>query len=149
MLLTLSWREQTTANVDLSLLIEEVIQVWSIRLKIQQRLRSIRERKENWDECGSKKPNGLSLVHAENLLSELLDAVIAASRPWLTPFISSDEDGHITVAWHKGEHELHLEISEDDVEYVTVWGIKIDTEMDVGVLSRDNFLTLWNWLLDG
>ena len=82
-------------------------------------------------------------------MEELLGAIIAAGHSWFTPFISSDEDGYITVAWHNGKHELHLEIAENEVEYITVWGIKIDTEMDVGILNRDNYLTLWEWLLNG
>ena len=49
----------------------------------------------------------------------------------------------------QGEHQLHLEIAENEVEYIKVWGIRIDTEMDVGVLNRDDYLTLWEWLLDG
>ena len=97
----------------------------------------------------SKKPSELALNNAKLMMKELLDAVISAGHSWLTPFISSDEDGYITVAWYNGKHELHLEISENEVEYITVWGIKIDTEMDVGVLNRDNYLTLWEWLLDG
>ena len=79
----------------------------------------------------------------------MLDVVISEGQPWLMPFISSDEDGYITVAWHKGEHELHLDITETELEYTKVWGIKIDTEMDEGVLKSENYLELWEWLLDG
>lgn len=125
------------------------IQINAFRAKINDQFRVVAQREDNWDERESKKPNELALETAKHLMGEFLDVVISEGNSWLTPFISSDEDGHITAAWHKGEHELHLEIAEDEVEYVTVWGIKIDTEMDVGILSRDNYLTLWNWLLDG
>ena len=65
------------------------------------------------------------------------------------PFVSSNEDGNVTIVWYKGEHELHLEIADDEVEYVRVWGFNIDTEMDAGALNKDNYLTLWDWLLHG
>ena len=136
--------EPLIANVDLehtdkSILLGE----------ISERFDVIAQREDNWDERESKKPSELALNNAKLMMKELLDAVISAGHSWLTPFISSDEDGYITVAWYNGKHELHLEISENEVEYITVWGIKIDTEMDVGVLNRDNYLTLWEWLLDG
>ena len=117
--------------------------------KISHTIEVVASRKADWDECGSKKPSEIALNKAKQLMEELLNTVISAKYSWLTPFISSDEDGHITVAWHKGEHELHLEISDDEVEYVTVWGINIDSEMDVGVLHIDYFIPLWRWLLDG
>ena len=82
-------------------------------------------------------------------MEELLDSVISAGHAWLTPFISSDEDGHITVAWHKGEHELHLIVTDKQILYISVWGIKIETEMDMDVLSKYNYVPLWTWLLDG
>lgn len=117
--------------------------------QILQRFEVISRREDNWDERETKKPSELALNHAKIFMEEFFDAVIAKGHSWLTPFISSDEDGYITVAWHKGEHELHLEIAEYEVEYTTVWGIRIDTEMDIGILKSDNYLTLWEWLLDG
>ena len=119
------------------------------RRNISEQLDVIAQRADNWDEYGSRKPSGLALNNTRHLMEELFDAVVSTKHAWLTPFISSDEEGNLTVAWHKGEHELHFEISADEVEYIKVWGIRIDTEMDVGVLNRDDYLTLWEWLLDG
>jgi hypothetical protein len=116
--------------------------------QILERFDVIARRENNWDERESKKPNELALSNAKNLMKEMLDAVISEGQPWLMPFISSDEDGYITAAWHNGEHELHLDITETEVEYTKVWGIKIDTEMHEGVLKSNNYLELWEWLLD-
>ena len=66
--------------------------------------------------------------------------VIAEDRPWHTPFISYDQDGYITLVWRNGTHELYLEVTEGEIQYVKVWGINIDSEMDAGVPSRDNYL---------
>ena len=116
--------------------------------KISERFDVLTQREDNWDEYDSKKPTKLTLVRAENLIGELFDSIISAGHPWLTPFISSDEDGFITAAWYEEERELHILIGENEAEYLQVWGTNIDTEMQEGVFSRDNYLTLWEWLLD-
>ena len=121
----------------------------AFRAKIGNQLGTVAQREENWDEYESKKPSALALNNAKRLMEELLDRIISAGHSWLTPFISSDEDGHITVAWHKGEHELHLIIADKQALYITVWGINIETEMDMGELSKDNYVLLWKWLLNG
>ena len=117
--------------------------------KISERFDVLTQREDNWDGYDSKKPTKLTLVRAENLIGELFDSIISAEHPWLTPFISSDEDGFITAAWYEEERELHILIGENEAEYLQVWGTNIDTEMQEGVFSRDNYLTLWEWLLDG
>ncbi len=116
---------------------------------LSERFDVLTQREDNWDEYDSKKPTKLTLVRAENLIGELFDSIISAGHPWLTPFISSDEDGFITAAWYEEERELHILIGENEAEYLQVWGTNIDTEMQEGVFSRDNYLTLWEWLLDG
>lgn len=116
--------------------------------QILERFDVITRRDDNWDERGSKKSDELAVRNAKDLMEKLLDAVISEGYPWFMPFISSDEDGYITAAWHKGKHELHLDITETEVEYTKVWGIKIDTEMHEGVLKSDDYLELWEWLLD-
>ena len=117
--------------------------------KISERFDVLTQREDNWDGYDSKKPTKLTLVRAENLIGELFDSIISVGHPWLTPFISSDEDGFITAAWYEEERELHILIGENEAEYLQVWGTNIDTEMQEGVFSRDNYLTLWEWLLDG
>ena len=116
---------------------------------LSERFDVLAQREDNWDGYDSKKPTKLTLVRAENLIGELVDSIISAGHPWLTPFISSDEDGFITAAWYEEERELHILIGENEAEYLQVWGTNIDTEMQEGVFSRDNYLTLWKWLLDG
>ena len=131
---TLDWR-----NISKNVIWDEILERFNV----------IAQRENNWDERGSKKASELALTNAKGVVDKLLDDIITAGHPWHPPFISSDEDGNTTIAWYNGEHELHLEITDDEVEYTKVWGINIDTEMDVGVASRDNYLTLWEWLLDG
>ena len=119
------------------------------RRKISERFEVLAERENNWDGYDSKKPTKLTLVRAENLIGKLFDAVISAGHTWLMPFISSDEDGFITAAWHKGERELHIEIEENEVEYTKIWGTNHDMKMEIDYLNPGNCLTLWEWLFDG
>ena len=140
--------EFTTVNIEQKEFYKRIIQYWQ-RRKILDRFDVLSQRENNWDRYDSKKPTELAIDRAKHLMEELLDSIISAGYPWLMPFISSDEDGYITVEWHKGKHELHLEIAKNEVEYIKVWGINIDTEMYIDSLNREDYLTLWEWLLDG
>lgn len=150
-----SFRDVTTANIILKFSPREVTRYWqheklpAIYRKISEQFSGIRLRQDNWDECDSEKANKLSLSYAEGIISALLSSVIDAGYLWLTPCISSDEDGNITMEWHKGQHELHIEVSEDEVEYIKVWGTNIEHEMHLDFLEKNNYLTLWDWLLHG
>ena len=82
-------------------------------------------------------------------MEDLLNTIISAEHSWITPFISSDADGYITAEWYEEEQELHIQIGENEAEYLQVWGTNIDSEMHEDFLSRDDYLTLWEWLLHG
>ncbi len=118
------------------------------KLEISEQFDTLAQREDNWDGHGSPKPTDLTLAHAKVVIGALLDAVISAGHRCDIPSISSDEDGDVTVAWYEGERQLHLQIGEHEVEFFKVWGTNIDTEMDVDFLKPDNYLTLWEWLID-
>lgn len=117
--------------------------------KLSERFDALAQREDNWDGYDSKKPTKLTLVRAENLIGELFDSIISAGHSWCTPFISSDEDGNVTVEWSGENRRLHIQIGEDQAEYIQVWGTNIDREMHVDFLSRADYLMLWEWLFDG
>lgn len=145
----ISWPERlTTANVDLETLHNTIIQ-FKQRLELSERFDLLAQRQDNWDGYESKKPTTLTLNHARHLMEELFNSIISEGYPWLTPFISSDEDGYITAEWYEKGRQLHIQIGENETEYLQVWGINIDTEMREGFLSHDNYLMLWEWLLNG
>lgn len=137
-----------------------IIRFWQKR-KISERFDVLAQREDNWDGYDSKKPTGFTLNCAKYLMEDLFDSIISAGHPWLTPFISSDEDGYITVEWHKGKRELHFDIQENEVEYTKIWGPSTEflppstdggeTTMKIHIdfLNRDDYLMLWKWLLDG
>ena len=117
--------------------------------EILDRFTVLTQREDNWDGYDSKKPTELTLDHAKFIILDLLDTVISTQHSWITPFISSDEDGYVTVEWYEEERELHIQIAENEAEYLQVWGINIDSDMSEGFLNRDNYLMLWEWLLHG
>ena len=120
-----------------------------LKYEISEQFDILAQREDNWDGHGSPKLTDLTLAHAKVVMDALLDAVISAGHRCDTPSISSDEDGDVTVAWYEGERQLHLQIGEHEAEFFKVWGTNIDTEMDVDFLKPDNYLTLWEWLIDG
>ncbi len=144
----LSESVNTTVNIGQKEFYKQIIQYWQ-RREILDRFDVLAQRKDNWDGYESKKPTQPTLDHAKNLIEELFDSIISAGHLWLTPFISSDEDGYITAEWYEKGRQLHIQIGENETEYLQVWGINIDTEMHESFLSRDNYLTLWEWLLHG
>ena len=127
---------------------KQVIHSWKPKRDILQRFDVLAQREDNWDGYDSKKPTESTIVHAKNLIGEFLEAITSAGYSWLTPFVSSDEDGNVTVEWSEEKRRLHIQIGENEAEYIQVWGINIDTEMHVDFLNRDDYLTLWEWLID-
>lgn len=120
-----------------------------IRESIFNQFNMICARQFNWDDRNSKKPDEQSVANARNILDDLLDAVIENGYLWLTPHISSDEHGNITIEWHKDRHDLHFEIGKKEAEYIKVWGTNIEHEMQVEYLKRKDYIPLWQWLLSG
>ena len=125
----------------------------SVLNEIFAELETVVRWREEWgeeeEEHEPERPSEKVIERAQQVVNELWGVVVSADKPLHTPFISYDQDGYITMEWRNGKHELYLEIREDKIHYVKVWGINIDSEMDAGVPSTDNYLTLWEWLLNG
>ena len=138
----------TTVNTGQKEFYKQIIQYWQ-RREILDRFDVLAQREDNWDGYDSKKPTELSLARAKHLMEELLDSIVSNGHLWLTPFISSDEDGDITVEWYEKGRQLHIQIGKNDMEYLQVWGTNIDTEMYEDFLTPGDYLTLWEWLLHG
>ena len=124
-------------------------QIKEQKLEISERFDVLSQREDNWDGYESKKPTQPTLDHAKHLIEEFFDTIIGMKYPWITPFISSNEDGYITAEWYEEEREVHILIRENEAEYLQVWGINIYTEMHEDFLSRDDYPKLWEWLLHG
>ena len=144
--IVLAHAETGTAITDFTRLRKD--QIEKQKLEISEQFDILSQREDNWDGRGSQKPTDLTLAHAKGVMSALLDSVISAGHRCDTPSISSDGDGNVTAVWYKNERQLHLQIGEHEAEYFRVWGTNIDTEMDVDFLKPENYLTLWEWLIN-
>ena len=136
--------EPLTPNVDLAHTDKSILPG-----EISERFDVIAQREDNWDGYESKKPIELSLDRAKRLMEKLLDTVISGGHSWLAPFISSDEDGCITVEWYGGERQLHLRIEEDEVEYIKLQRTNTQREVHVEAIRSDDCFALWKWLMCG
>lgn len=139
---------RTTVSTELEDFYKTVTLSWQKR-RIEDQLDALAQMKDNSDEYELKKPTESTLTQAKLSIEELLNSISHAGYPWLMPFISSDEDGYITIEWHKGERELHFDIEENEVEYTKLWGPNTDMKIHSDILNRDDYLKLWEWLLDG
>ena len=142
-------RNFTTANVGLDhfYFYKEIVRDTQ-RRKISEQFDVLLQQEDDWDVYESKKPTELTLAHAKLLMEELLDSISSAGYFFLTPFISTDEDGYITVEWHKGKRELHFDIEENEAEYTQISGSSTHMKIHTDYLNRDDYLMLWEWLLD-
>ena len=114
--------------------------------KIAERFAVLAQREDNWDGYDSKKPTEQILEHARTVIDAFVDTIISNGHVLRTPFISTDEAGHITVQWNKKPRELHLHITQQESRYLKVWGPNINTEMEEGILNSDKYIMLWEWL---
>ena len=110
------------------------------------RFHVLSQREDNWDDCNSKKPTKRTLEHAQHIIEQFADTAVANGHELRTPFISTDEDGHVTIQWNKKPRELHLNISEKDSWYLKVSGPNINTDMEEGVLNPYQYRMLSEWL---
>ena len=113
---------------------------------IAERFAVLAQREDNWDGYDSKKPTEQTLTHARAVIDAFVNTIISNGHVLLTPFISTDEAGHITVQWNKKPRELHLHITQQETQYLKVWGPNINTEMEEGILNSDKYTMLWEWL---
>ena len=66
------------------------------------------------------------------------------------PFVAyCDIENILSIEWHYGKHQLHIDIEEDRVTYTKVWGTNIEHQMEVEEFKPSQFPKLWEWLMTG
>jgi hypothetical protein len=119
---------------------------------IAERFKEIGRRKDNWDKQESKAPSAEAIEGAKPFIVQATrffgQELMPFSEP-IIPFVTSDEEGAITVRWRYNKRELHLCFTAKDAEYIKVWGINIHHEMEEGYLKNDSLRSLCQWLLYG
>jgi hypothetical protein len=102
--------------------------------------------KDNWDSFGSIAPKMSTVLKAIDTLGRLSSNVSASGYPWENPHVSASENGEVVFEWWVGTHKLTIYVSDQDVEFIRVWGTDIVEEMADGKLAGEGFTGLWRWL---
>lgn len=108
-----------------------------------RKINSLKSRGENWDGRGSAAPDVDSMVQARVILSRMFEA---SEDQWIEPFLSSSEDGTVTMEWWSPTRKLTIYASAEDPFFIKVWGADIENEMEDGLVSEHDLFSLWGWL---
>ena len=112
----------------------------------QTKLARIRTLEKDWDGYGSAKPVSEAVANAEARLPELY-RLSTIQGVWREPHISASEAGEISFEWWSGPRKVTMYFGDDAVEIIKVWGVNMDTEMDLQqMLTLDSFPAVWAWL---
>ena len=119
----------------------------SALLATLRKLRDLRARQTGWDGHNAPAPNGDAIDAAIRWIPQMFATVDSTRYEWRQPYISSDEEGNVSLEWWQGTHKLTLYITPEVVEYLKVWGPHLIDEMEDGDIENTNQVRLlWNWL---
>ena len=129
---------------------------------IFSKLHAISNRKFDWDDNRSAAIKANSLQNAEKIIPNMFECILQhynyrTQNGWIEPYISSDEDGDVTLRWSIGNKRLYMVISDDSINYLKVSGNDINAEMIDGFMNINESLNnsdkhakvyteLWKWL---
>ncbi len=61
--------------------------------------------------------------------------------------MSASEAGEISFEWWSGSRKVTMYFADHTAEIMRVWGINMDTEMDLQLMpTLDSFPAVWSWL---
>lgn len=81
-------------------------------------------------------------------LEQLRKVVVANQMWWSEPLVNLSIDSEIVFEWWHETKKLTVYILGNTAEYIKVWGLDIDNEMEDGTSSSSAELTnLWKWLV--
>jgi hypothetical protein len=84
---------------------------------------------------------------ATQWLPSLYRAATKTGWPWVSPHITPSDNGEIVFEWWKGDRKVTIYFSPEGVEFIKVWGPRIDVDMESGALESSlAFQSIWSWL---
>lgn len=108
-----------------------------------RKIRALQDWGADWDGAGAVAVSAATIARATVLVEE---AYIAVSHIWSNPNVTASPHGEVVLEWWNKEKKLTIYVSENQSDYVKVWGPDIDKEMDDGVLSDNQIASLLVWL---
>ena len=102
--------------------------------------------KAGWDLHEAKKPQPSSIVKSKEFISELLSFTELNSYSFLKPHITANSEGNIVFEWYKGEKELSVYVSKQEIFYIKAPSPEIDEMEDEIIHSVSDMERVWEWL---
>lgn len=85
-------------------------------------------------------------ANATKFLHSLFDRATKLGS-WVPPHITKGETGEVVFEWWRSTKKITLYFGSTDAEYIKVWGMDIENEMESGELVDGWPVTaLWLWL---
>lgn len=113
---------------------------------VSQRIRLLQDWGTNWDGADAAAINAATVVRATMLIKEMYFAAVWLNADWRDPNVTASPHGEVVLEWWNKEKKLTIYVSENQSDYVKVWGSDIDNEMDDDALSDGQIAELLVWL---
>lgn len=115
-------------------------------LRIEAAISELKSWERNWDGYDSEAPNEHAIDSALTWFRLVTLHLPKGAFLANSPHITASSDGEVMLEWWHNGRKLTIYIGEN-VEYIKVWGIDIDSEMEHERLTDPaNFAELWTWL---
>lgn len=87
-----------------------------------------------------------TILNAVNWIVELRKIVSLRKYWWSEPLVNTSDAELVFEWWHDGK-KITVYFSEENAEFIKVWGADIDNEMEEGIAeTNDQIEALWKWL---
>ena len=116
-------------------------------LSTLQEVHALEKRAPGWDGYDAPAPNPRAIARAIRELPRMSELANSTRFSWQESYVSSDENGNVSLEWWQGRRKVTVYVSPDEMDYVKVWGTNIFDEMEDGKLSDlGAWRAVWDWL---
>ncbi len=102
---------------------------------------------DGWNGYDACAPQLDAVEYACRWISFFHKEVISSGRKWLSPNVTASDEGEVVFEWWQSTKKLTVYVSNQNAEYLKVWGPDINTDMEDGKADSDTLRLLWKWLM--
>jgi len=101
-----------------------------------------------WNGYDACAPRFEAVQYADHWIELLYQEVMNSGQEWVVPNVTANAEGEVVFEWRHGAKRLTIYIGNQSAEFVKVWGLDINTDMDDGYADSPSKRTsLWKWLM--